>query len=253
MNTHLQNARPNRMTELDTSRLNRNSEKLPQLFPQNALWFIHFLSKKKIYAGISLEFHFRLWLQRLYEFEWVLQHKHPTSIITHLAATSRNLLILSSLICIQRRLSCVAAVMKLACSVKALGEVLLCRINMLILNAFCQRAPWWVSVARHGERGRTLQSLMLSVPQLVPWVFSHSEPRFSKKLFAFHPPPFVFSHAPPHLNPSLLNPPFLSNANTSSFLPKNLLISSFLVFLCCLYQLLLCPQGYWVILSRVLL
>lgn len=39
--------------------------------------------------------------------------------------------------------------MKLACIVEALGEVLLRRSNMLILNAFCQRTPWWVSVAHH--------------------------------------------------------------------------------------------------------
>lgn len=118
-----------------------------------------FCSSLKI-LSISVQFHCRIRLKRLYTFGWVLQHKHHTSVITHLAGTSCNLLILSFLICIQRCLSCIAALMKLVCSVEALGGVSLRHSNMLILNAFCQRTPWWVSVARHCDRGRTDKSLL---------------------------------------------------------------------------------------------
>lgn len=75
----------------------------------------------------------------------VVTAQNPTSTIAHLAGMRRNLLILSSLICIERCLSCIGPLMKLASSVAALREVLLHRSNMLMSNTFCQRT--------HRERG----------------------------------------------------------------------------------------------------
>lgn len=86
----------------------------------------------------------------------------PTSIIIHLADTGCNLLILSSLICIERCLSCIAALMKLACSTEALGEVLLLCSNMLMLNAFCQLTPWWVC----GTSQRTWRDWLITAAPL---------------------------------------------------------------------------------------
>lgn len=76
---------------------------------------------------------------------------HP---ISHTAHTSCNVLI-----CIQRCLSRVAHLRKLISGVVAPGEVLLHDRNVLILNAFCQWTPRWVSVACLRVRGGTGKSL----------------------------------------------------------------------------------------------
>lgn len=91
------------------------------------------------HCWIQLETAFHIWM--------VVTAQNSTSTIAHLAGTSHNLLILSSLICIERCLSCIAPLMKLAFSVASPGEVLLHRSNMLKSNTFCQKT--------HRKRGRT--------------------------------------------------------------------------------------------------
>lgn len=97
------------------------------------------LSQTTSKASVLLLHHCWIQLENAFHIWMVVTARKPTSTIAHLAGTSHNLLILSFLICIERCLSCIAPLMKLAFSVAVLGEVLLHRSNMLMSNTFCQK------------------------------------------------------------------------------------------------------------------
>lgn len=121
----------------------------------------NFLSKTFDSAAVLgwrlFPFLWRLGSERLCAFGWVLQHKHPRSIITHLAGAGGNLLKPSSLIWIQRCLSCIAAVMKLACSMAALvGSLIVLQLHVNTWRFLSMNSSWmagclWQSPRLHSH------------------------------------------------------------------------------------------------------